>query len=155
MPRDDPGRRAAPRPARSRRLLIDLNVVLDVVLEREPWCREAVALLDAVSRGAATGCIAGHAVATLYFLVNKASARVAAVTAVTDLLSICEIVPMGTEDFQRALALGFADFEDAVQVAAALRAGCDCLVTRNARDFKGSPVDVRTPGEVLALLRVV
>lgn len=103
------------------RLLVDLNIVLDVVLKREPWYRDAVGLFDAMSGGAAEGYVASHAIATLYFLVNKANGRMAAVTAVTDLLSICEVAPMGRQDFQRALALGFADFEDAVQVAVALR----------------------------------
>ena len=134
------------------RLLVDLNVVLDVVLKREPWYRDAVTLLDAVSGGAAEGYVAGHAIPTLYFLVNQANGRVAAVTAVTDVLSICQVAPLGTPDFQRALALGFADFEDAVQVAAALQTGCAYIVTRNAKDFKGSPVPVRTAGELLSLL---
>ncbi len=134
------------------RLLVDLNIVLDVVLKREPWYRDAVGLFDAMSGGAAEGYVASHAIATLYFLVNKANGRMAAVTAVTDLLSICEVAPMGRQDFQRALALGFADFEDAVQVAAALQTGCAYIVTRNAKDFKGSPVQVRTAGELLSLL---
>ncbi len=134
------------------RLLVDLNIVLDVVLQRDPWTRDAVALLHAVSSGAAEGYVASHAMATLYYLVHKANGRVAAVTAVTDILSICKVAPMGSEDFQRALALGFADFEDALHVAAALHTGCAYIVTRNAKDFKGSPVPVRTAGELLSLL---
>lgn len=134
------------------RLLVDLNIVLDVVLKRDPWYHDAVVLLDAVNGGAARGYVAGHAIATLYFLVNKANGRVAAVTAVTDILSICEVAPMDSHDFQRALALGFADFEDALHVAAALHTDCAYIVTRNARDFKGSPVPVRTAGELLSLL---
>jgi hypothetical protein len=62
------------------------------------------------------------------------------------------VVPLDGADFQRALALGLSDYEDAVQVAACLKVGADYLVTRNARDFKGAPIVVRTPGEVLALL---
>ena len=134
------------------RLLVDLNILLDVVLKREPWYRDAIKLLDAVPGGAARGYVASHGISTLYFLVNKANGRLAAVTAVTDVLSICEVAPMGAEDFQRALALGFDDFEDAVQVAAALQVGCAYLVTRNTKDFKGSPVPVRTAGELLSLL---
>lgn len=134
------------------RLLVDLNIMLDVVLRRDPWYRDAVTLLDAVCNGAAEGYVASHAIATLYFVVNKANARMAAVTAVTDMLSICNVVPMGNHDFQRALALGFTDFEDALQVAAALQSGCAYIVTRNARDFKGSPVPVRTAGELLSVL---
>lgn len=141
-----------PGPPGPLRLLVDLNIVLDVVLKRDPWYRDAMTLLHAVSSGAAKGYVASHAVATLYFVVNKANGRVAAVTAVTDILSICEVAPMGSQDFQRALALGFADFEDALHVAAALQTGCAYIVTRNAKDFKGSPVPVRTAGELLSLL---
>lgn len=134
------------------RLLVDLNIVLDVVLKRDPWFRDAMTLLNALSAGAARGYVASHAIATLYYLVNKANGRVAAVTAVTDILGICAVAPLGTADFQRALALGFADFEDAVQVAAALQTGCTFIATRNTADFRGSPVPVRTAGELLSLL---
>ena len=51
-----------------------------------------------------------------------------------------------------ALALNWNDFEDAVTTAAAKRAKCDALVTRNPRDFKGSAVRVLTPSEALAWL---
>jgi hypothetical protein len=51
-----------------------------------------------------------------------------------------------------ALALQWDDFEDAVTAAAAKRAGCHALITRNPRDFKGSPVRVLTPGETVAWL---
>ena len=51
-----------------------------------------------------------------------------------------------------ALALNWTDFEDAVSAAAAKRAKCDALVTRNPTDFKGSPVPVLTPSEAVAWL---
>ena len=44
------------------------------------------------------------------------------------------------------------DFEDAVQTIAALQIGADYLVTRNGRDFNQKRVEIRTAGEVLALL---
>jgi hypothetical protein len=71
---------------------------------------------------------------------------------VGDLLQVVRVVPLDTADFQRALAMGLKDYEDAVQAAACLRIGAEFLVTRNARDFKGAPVDPRSAGEVLAFL---
>jgi hypothetical protein len=47
---------------------------------------------------------------------------------------------------------GLRDYEDAVQAVAALRAGSTWLVTRNPRDYKGAPVEIRSAGEVLALV---
>lgn len=79
-------------------------------------------------------------------------AAAAAATAISDVLDLCEVVPVNDADFRRALGLGLKDFEDAVQVAAALRVGADCLVSRNEKDFKGSPISVRSPVTISLLL---
>ena len=134
------------------KLLVDINVVLDVVLERKTWLRDSAAILDAIASGRAAGFIAGHGVTTIYYLAASANGRAAATTAVADLLQICDAVPLTTADFHRALALGLKDFEDAVTAAAALAIGADYLVTRNEKDFKGSPVAIRSPGKILSLL---
>lgn len=134
------------------RVLVDTNVVLDLVLARVPHDLEAALLFDAVARGTLVGHVAGHAVTTVHCIVERARGRQAALTAVSDLLALLDVVPLGAAEFQRALALGLHDYEDAVQVAACLRVGADMLVTRNARDFRGAPVATRTAGEVIAAL---
>jgi predicted nucleic acid-binding protein len=134
------------------RLLIDTNVVLDVVLGRRPWAADAAALLDAIEKGRAEGHIAGHAVTTVYYIVDKQRGHSVAATAVTDLLQLLTVVPITGDHFQRALGLALPDFEDGVQAAACLGIGADYLVTRNPKDFAGAPVTTRAPGEVLALL---
>jgi predicted nucleic acid-binding protein len=139
-------------PAALPKLLLDTNIVLDVILARAPWDRDAVSLLDSISRSQATGFVAGHAVTTVHYIVERAKRRMAAITAVSDLLQLVQVVALDGSDFQRALSLGLADYEDAVQAAACLRIGASVLVTRNARDFKGAPVVTRSAGEVLALL---
>lgn len=133
-------------------LLVDTNVLLDLVLARTPWADDAALLLDAIARGAARGYVAGHAVTTLHYVVERERGRAAAVTAVSDVLQILGVVALGSADFQRALALGLEDYEDGVQVAACLQVGAKFLVTRNERDFSGAPVTPRSPREVLALL---
>ena len=138
--------------ARVPTLLLDTNVVLDVILARAPWDGDAVLLLDSISRSQAAGLVAGHAVTTVHYIVQRAKGRAVAATAVSDLLQLVDIVPLDRSDFTRALSLGLGDYEDAVHVAAYLRIGADALVTRNARDFQGAPVVTRSAGEVLALL---
>ena len=63
-------------------LLIDINVVLDTVLNRQPWEPESTALLDAVQRGRAKGWVAGHTVTTLHYIVARQRDRSVAATAV-------------------------------------------------------------------------
>jgi predicted nucleic acid-binding protein len=134
------------------RLLLDINIVLDVVLARAPWAGEAAQLLSGAEQGHLEGHIAGHTVTTVFYIVAKEKGRQTAKTAVSDLLRILHVVPLGDADFQQALVLGLGDYEDAVQAAAALKIGADYLVTRNARDFRGIPTPIRTAGEILALL---
>lgn len=134
------------------RILVDVNVVLDVLLERAEWAQESAALLDAAERGKITAYVAGHTITTAHYIVARAAGRRRAATAVTDLLRIVHVVPISESDFAQALVLGFADFEDAVQAAAALKVGADYVATRNTTDFKKSPVKARSPAELLALL---
>jgi predicted nucleic acid-binding protein len=132
-------------------VLLDTNIILDVILDRAPWADDATTLLDLIARHSTRGYVAGHAVTTAYYVVEREKGRAAAVTAVSDLLEILEVVPLEGTDFQRALALGLKDYEDAVQAAACLKIGARFLVTRNDRDFKGAPVASRSAAEVLAL----
>lgn len=134
------------------KLLLDINVVLDVILARTPWVREAAHLLSAIEEGGAEGYVAGHTITTVHYIVAKEKGRRVAATAVADLLRLVHAVPLGDADFQQALVLGLGDFEDAVQAAAALRIGADYIVTRNEQDFRGISVPVRTAGEVLSLI---
>jgi predicted nucleic acid-binding protein len=135
------------------KLLLDINVVLDVILEREPWVAESALLLDAAEAGRVTAFVAGHTVTTAHYIVSRNASSRKAATAVTDIMRVAEIVPIGAEDFAQALVLGIADFEDAVQAAAAAKVGADFIATRNTRDYRYSPVKPRSPAELVALIQ--
>lgn len=132
------------------RLLIDANVVLDVLLGRSPWNAEAQVLFDRVASGAVVGLVAAHTLTTIHYLVERAKGRATARATVRDLLALFEVASVGREELQRAQTLGTGDFEDAVQVAAAISAGADCIVTRDRAGFRGSPIAVLTPSELVA-----
>ncbi|WP_129674349.1 hypothetical protein [Candidatus Chloroploca sp. Khr17] len=51
-----------------------------------------------------------------------------------------------------AYSSSMADFEDAVQVAAAQAAGIDVIVTRNGADYTDAPMLILTPKELLSRL---
>jgi len=48
--------------------------------------------------------------------------------------------------------LGLSDFEDAVQVAAAMGAGLNAIVTRDVAGFVGSSVLIMSPDELVKQL---
>jgi predicted nucleic acid-binding protein len=135
-----------------KRLLLDVNVVLDVLLERSPHFEHSAALWALIERGKATGLLAAHAVTIVHYLVTHEHDRRRARQALDRLLSVYTVAAIDDSVVRNAMRLGWTDFEDAVTAAAAAAAGCDVLVTRNPRDFKGSPVPVVDAATALALV---
>lgn len=135
-----------------RRVLVDLNVLLDVLFDREPHAAASASLWAAVEERRAEGLIAAHGFTTLFYLVAKVRGRGGARAVVTDLLQIFGVAPVDEQVLRRASALDLADFEDAVAAAAAEAVGCECVVTRDPDGFAGSPVDALEPVAALALL---
>lgn len=134
------------------KVLIDTNILLDVILGRSPWSIDAALLMDAASHGACEGFLAGHSVTTVQYIVQRELGRQRAAAAVSGLLTVLRVVGLEHDDFLVALTLGLADFEDAVQVATALKCGADFIATRNVRDFRGVDVPLRSAGEIVAFL---
>jgi hypothetical protein len=136
------------------RLLIDIDVALDVILERDPWATEGALLFSAIQEGLAEGYLAGHTIPTIHYIVRENRRnRDVADAAVGKLLRIFRVVAAENDQLHEALALRFPDFEDAVQVGCATKVKADWIVTRNLRHFKRSPIRCAPPGAVLAAMR--
>lgn len=128
-------------------ILVDLNVILDVVQQREPHYRASAAVLDRVARKQMAGAIPAHALTTIFYIVSRYQTGETASRAIDWLLGRFAIASVGRTELIRAQALGWPDFEDGVVAAAAETAGCTMIVTRNVRDFQASPVAAVTPEE--------
>jgi predicted nucleic acid-binding protein len=133
-----------------KRVLFDVNVVLDVLLDRKPFADSSSDAWAAVERGDAVGLLSAHAVTTLHYLNAKAVGIRMATETTEALLSVFEVAPVDEAVLRSAVALEWKDFEDAVTAAGAKRAKCDAVITRNPRDFKGATVRVLTPAEAVA-----
>lgn len=134
------------------RLLVDLNVVLDVLLDRAPHVETAAELWGVVERGEAEALVPAHGFTTIFYLAARHRDREFAREVVGDLVVVFGVAAVDEAVVQRALALGWADFEDAVCAAAAESAACELLVTRDPSGFPDAPVPVVDPVTALALL---
>ncbi|MBI1792908.1 MAG: pilus assembly protein, partial [Chloroflexi bacterium] len=72
--------------------------------------------------------------------------------AITSLLQILEVAAIDQSTIEQALSLPYRDFEDAVQIMAAVQCKAEYLVTRAIKDFQPAPLSVIQPGELLALI---
>lgn len=125
--------------------LIDVNVVLDVLLDREPHAAASAAVWAAIEVGVAKGVLAAHAITTIHYLVRKERGNAKAKDTIAAILRVFGVAAVDETAIRNALALPFGDFEDAVTAATAQTVGCDLIVSRNPRDFRGSPVRVLAP----------
>src|SRR6266536_2326485 len=135
-----------------KRLLFDVNVVLDVLLDRKLHAEASAAAWAAVETGMAEGMLAAHAVTTIHYLVRKEAGTIKARRIISSILRVFRVAAVDGAVVQEALQLPFSDFEDAVTAAAARLAGCECIVTRDPKGFRGSAVRSLTPEAVTPLL---
>ena len=124
------------------RILIDTDVLLDFALGREPFdsaSRRVIAWAEANPGHAA---IAWHTLSNVAYLAPSGARGF-----LRGLLAFVEVPATGTLDAVKALQLHMRDLEDALQASAALRFTADFIVSRNAKDYRTSPVPAITAAE--------
>jgi len=134
------------------RVLVDTNVVLDVLLDREPHVAASAEILSRVEGGSVSGWLCATTITTLSYLLTKAAGSKKALSDIHQLLSLFEIAPVNRPVLEAALALGFDDFEDGVLHEAARQVDAHAIVTRNAGDFEQADLPVYTPEELVEIL---
>jgi predicted nucleic acid-binding protein len=135
-----------------KKILFDTNVVLDVLLDRQPYGEASASAWAAVETGIAVGMLAAHSVTTIHYLVRKEKGNAKARRIVSAILRVFGVAAVDGAVVQEALQLPCSDFEDAVTAAAARLAGCEYIVTRDPKGFRGAPVRSLTPEAVMPLL---
>ncbi len=133
-------------------VLFDTNVVLDVLIGREPHFETGVRLFAAVDQGRLNGTICATTATTVHYIAAKTLGAKQAKTLVRELLALFGVAPVDAEVLRRALGFAFAEFEDAVVHEAARAGGMSAIVTRDTKGFARASLPVYEPGELLAAL---
>jgi predicted nucleic acid-binding protein len=128
-----------------KQVLLDLNVVLDVILDRQPYAEAGARLWAALENGPGKGYIPAHGMTTIYYVIEKAKGAAFARLAVGALLTAFGVAPVNEPVLRQAIALGWLDFEDGVCAAAAEAVGCDVIATRDPSAFPTRPCASATP----------
>ena len=134
------------------RVLLDLNVIVDVLLKRDPWRIEAEEIWNANWNGRLQAMISADSISTLFYVVRKQTDLRRAHLAVKTCLESLEIAPVHRAALEMAADGPGADFEDNLQIASAILAGADAIVTRDPKGFARSSIAAMSPAELLAHL---
>jgi len=130
------------------KLLIDVNIILDVVLDREVDGSSA-AVMNLIDEGKARGLSSAASYTAIYYLINKFLDHHKALRVIQDLLAILQIIPIDEKTLNSALNEKGPDFEDNIQIVSARLSKADYIITRNLSHFKYSPIQALSPGEYL------
>ena len=130
----------------------DLNIILDVLQNREPFYEASAQLLALAETGKIQGFIAPHSLTTLFYLVAKDQSAAKARATITNLLQFLSVAKIDQSTIEQAMSLAYRDFEDAVQMIAAVQCKADYFITRNPKDFQPPMLTVIQPSEMIALI---
>ena len=133
-------------------ILVDTNVALDALLERQPFYAAAVEVLGLSTLGIGI-FVSASAITDIYYISSKhRGSKKAAVELLKRLLLNVDVATVSGAEIRRAIALDWGDFEDAVQYTVGECLAVDYIVTRNIADFTAAALPVVTPEGFLSLV---
>ena len=130
-------------------LLIDANIVLDVLQNREGFVKESAMIWKLCETEQAKGYISTLSFANIMYILRKEFTPDKIEEVYQKLCLIFEFADFSSSILAKAVEMNWKDFEDAVQSATAEQIHADYIVTRNVRDFTKSKVVAFTPTELL------
>jgi len=129
--------------------LVDTNVVIDMLLDRED-ADAACAVFDGAERGDYYLHICALSFTTMFYSLRKILSREDRIDALTQLKEAMEVAAVDGNVIDMALKSGWKDFEDAVQnFSAVVDPQISAIITRNTKDFKDSSLEVVDSAEFL------
>lgn len=136
------------------KVLFDTNIVLDLLLDRQPFSEHAAELFARVEANELEGYLGATTVTTVFYLAAKSAGAATARRRVRQLLSLFAIAPVNEPVLAAAIDSAMSDFEDAVLCEAARLVAAEVIVTRNLRDFdQAAGIRILAPSELVEILR--
>ena len=134
------------------KVMIDTNVILDVLLERENFVEESYKILSMCEEHHINGFVSASSVTDIFYLVRKYThSTELAYNAVGKLLEIVKVCDVTNNDVLTAFQKRAKDFEDCLVSVCANSNNCNYIITRNKKDFENFEVEALTPIEFLCL----
>lgn len=132
------------------KVLIDTNVILDVLLERENFKEDSGRILSLSEHKKIKGYVSATAITDIYYIARKTfHDKEKALAVIKELLAFARVLKADEKSIKLAVKLHWKDFEDSVQYAIAKRSRIKAIITRNKNDYNDSEIAVFTPLEFL------
>lgn len=130
-----------------RKIFIDTNILLDVILHRADFYQQAAAIWADCESRKVQGYVSAISLNNMHYIMRKMVAPYVALEYVRLVLNVFSIVPLDESILRLAVDLPQKDFEDAIQTFSAVQIKADCIVTRDKSHFSNHYMPVISPIE--------
>jgi len=135
-------------------VLVDTNVILDVILKREPHFAASYKILNLAAQDRLQVMITASCVTDIYYLLRKSGMDDSTSrNALNQLFVFAKLADVRADDIHCALSSPVADFEDAVITEVARRNSCHSIITRNTKDYTESEISAIEPLKFIAAFK--
>jgi len=134
------------------KVLIDTNIVLDMLLERDLFEASSTKVFELAESGKVEAFLTANSITDIVYILRKKYDKEKIQSAVSELMKFIKVVSVTLKDISKAFNFLFTDYEDALQTQCAIKIKVDYIVTRNIKDFKSGHIKAITPDEFIKLL---
>lgn len=125
------------------RVVLDTNILIDYVLDREPFSDTASLIMELGYLGELELWMGTSQVSDLIYVMTeggKASLAEWAKSAMARLLRFIHIYATDEDDFEAVASSAWTDLEDAFVFQTASKTKADAIITRDAKGFRNSSI---------------
>jgi predicted nucleic acid-binding protein len=134
-------------------VLIDTNVILDVLLGREPFLSYSAKAVFLSEKNIIDGYVSASTATDIFYIVRKEfQDKDKAYGAMEKLFQAVKVAPIDGETIEKALKLRGNDFEDCIQLVAAHGFEAEYIITRDMDGFNNSTITPSAPSDFLSAL---
>ena len=131
-------------------LLIDTNIVLDWLLERQPFADNAERIMEYCINGSLRGYLSVHSLLNIFYITRKEKSAAERKEILLMLCDWFEIIDVEKSMIISALQNeNWKDLEDGLQMQSAEQENLDYIITRDINDFEHSAVKALSPEDFL------
>lgn len=127
------------------KLLIDTNVILDMVFQRE-GCDNSMKLFRKIRENGDAAYITASSVTDLFYIIRKETHDTGQTYVIMEnIFKLAAVLSVTEKDIQNAFGQKWKDFEDCVQYMTGKNNGVDYIITLNRKDYEDISLPVQTP----------
>lgn len=133
------------------KILIDTNVLLDAIANREPFYQDAQSIINLMLDNKVEGFITANSITDIYYIAKKHMNYDNLRNTMRSLFTVFSIIDVLGDDCKTALDFPLKDYEDALLIVCGSKVSIDHIITRDKEFVQeaGSSVSVITPNELL------